>query len=89
MAKTSSAKKANRGGAKRRVFNMRRKKTLHDSIKATAKAVLSGKLADATKSLPMLQQAIDKAAKTGVITKNAAARMKSRMAKRVSKVGKK
>ena len=89
MAKTSSAKKANRGGAKRAVFNARRKKTLRDTLKDTSRAVLAGKGSEAAKSLPMFQQAIDKAAKTGVITKNAAARMKSRMAKRVSKVGEK
>jgi small subunit ribosomal protein S20 len=89
MAKTSSAKKANRAGAKRAIFNARRKKTLRDTIKETSRAVLSGKAMDAAKAFPTLQQAIDKAAKTGVITKNAAARMKSRMAKRVSNAGKK
>ncbi len=89
MANTSSAKKANRGALKRGVFNARRKKMLNDTGKVTSRALASGNLAEAAKSLPALQQAIDKAVKTGVITKNAAARMKSRVAKRISKVGKK
>jgi len=77
MAKTSSAKKAHRVALRRRVFNLRRVKTMRDSVKELQKA------GDAA-SLPVAYQAIDKALKRGVIKKNTAARMKSRLAKRVA-----
>ena len=77
MANTSSAKKANRAEARRRVFNLRRLKTMRDTVKDLQKS------ADA-KDLLKAHQAIDKAVKRGVIKKNTAARMKSRLAKKVS-----
>ena len=77
MANTSSAKKANRAEARRRVFNVRRLKTMRDSVKDLQKC------ADA-KDLPKAYQAIDKAVKRGVIKKNTAARMKSRLSKKVA-----
>lgn len=77
MAKTKSAKKAYRVELRRRVFNARRAKALKDSVKAVAKS------GDA-KDLPSAQKAIDKAVKRGLIKKNTAARMKSRLAKRVA-----
>ena len=40
--------------------------------------------ADAQKLVPKLQKAIDKAAKRGIIKKNAANRKKSRLAKKLS-----
>ena len=43
---------------------------------------------EATSSLAAVQQAIDKAAKRGVIKKNTAARMKSRIVKRLSSASK-
>lgn len=84
MANTSSAKKAQRVAQRRRIFNVRRKKTLHDATKAAARAVASGSAAEIAKLLPAFQQALDKAAKHGTIEKNTAARLKSRMAKRVA-----
>ena len=76
MANTSSAKKANRAEARRRVFNLRRLKTMRDAVKDLQKSADS-------KDLPKAYQAIDKAVKRGVIKKNTAARMKSRLAKKV------
>ena len=80
MAITKSAKKAHRRSLRRRVFNVRRKEALHDSVKEVRKA-LGTKSTDASKLLPAAFKAIDKAAKSGVISKNAAARKKSRLAK--------
>ena len=77
MAKTKSAKKAYRVELRRRVFNVRRAKAMRDSVKAL------GKSQDA-KDMPAAQKAIDKAVKRGLIKKNTAARMKSRLAKRVA-----
>lgn len=84
MAKTTSAKKAQRAGEKRRVFNARRKKTMKDAVRVVEKFVAGKKGADAAKALPALYQAIDKAAKNGTIKPNTAARMKSRLSKQVS-----
>ncbi len=88
MANTSSAKKAQRGSLKRHVFNMRRKKAVKDAVKAISKLVLGKKGKESQTLLPTLYQAIDKATKRGTIKKNTAARMKSRLAKRVAAVGK-
>lgn len=77
MANTSSAKKANRVAMRRRVFNLRRSKAMKDTVKDL------GKTKDAA-LLPKAQQAIDKALKSGIIKKNTAARMKSRLAKQVA-----
>ncbi|MFZ2555439.1 MAG: 30S ribosomal protein S20 [Minisyncoccia bacterium] len=77
MANTSSAKKAHRAEARRRVFNLRRSKAMKDSVKETMKSK------DAA-TLPKAQQAIDKALKRGLIKKNTASRMKARLAKQVS-----
>ncbi len=74
MAITKSAKKAHRASLRRRVFNLRRKVALHDAVKDARKAGASANLSEAFK-------AIDKAAKRGVISKNAADRKKSRLAK--------
>lgn len=83
MANTSSAKKAQRAGEKRRVFNARRKKTMKDAVRTVEKLVAGKRGADAAQALPTLYKAIDKAAKLGTIKKNTAARMKSRLAKQV------
>ena len=83
MANTSSAKKANRGALRRGVFNARRKKSMKDATKNVGKLLHEKDVKKAVALLPTVQKAIDKAAKQGVIKKNAAARMKSKIAKRV------
>lgn len=80
MPITSSAKKALRVSDRKRVFNLRRKATLDSSVKAVKKLVASGDKAAAEKLLPAAYQAIDKAAKRGLIKKNTAARKKSQIA---------
>ena len=84
MANTSSAKKAQRGAERRRVFNTRRKKTMKEAVKDMGKLVLAKKQKDAAAMLPKVYKAIDKAAKEGTIKKNTAARMKSQAAKSVA-----
>ncbi|HUY62591.1 MAG TPA: 30S ribosomal protein S20 [Candidatus Paceibacterota bacterium] len=79
MAITSSAKKAIRSSAKKRVFNLRRKNAMHDSTKALAKALAVGDAVGAAKLLPAAYAAIDKAKKRGIIKPNAAARKKSHL----------
>lgn len=76
MAKTRSAKKAKRVAERKRVFNVRTKKTMRTAVK---NVVVNAK-AD---TLSTAFQAIDKAAKRGIIKKNTAARMKSRVSRAV------
>lgn len=80
MAITTSAKKAHRASLKKHVFNLRRKNTLHDATKALEKALSTKNTAEAQKLLPAAYQAIDKAAKRGVIKGNTADRKKARIA---------
>jgi len=83
MANTSSAKKAQRVAERRRVFNARRKKAMKEGVKDVARLISAKKASEAAASLPSVFQAIDKAAKDNVINKGAAARMKSRISKRI------
>lgn len=78
MAITKGAKKAHRASLKKQVFNIRRKRVMKDTMKTARKTMTKEDLAKAF-------QAIDKAAKRGVIKKNNAARKKSRLAKAVAK----
>ncbi len=80
MAITSSAKKAIRSSAKKRIFNLRRQKDLADTTKALTKALAAKDVVGAEKLLPAAYKAIDKAMKRGVIKKNTAANKKSRLA---------
>jgi len=81
MPITKSAKKALRQTARRRVFNLRRTRTLRDLVKNFRELTSVAKKDEAKKLWPNVQQAIDKAAKGGVIKKNTASRKKSRLAK--------
>jgi small subunit ribosomal protein S20 len=86
MPNTSSAKKALRASARKRVFNDRRRKALREAVKDTKKLIGAKSAADAEKSLSAAYQAIDKAYKKGIIKKNTAARKKSRLAKAIKKI---
>jgi small subunit ribosomal protein S20 len=84
MAITKNAKKAHRASLKKHVFNVRRKRALTDAVKVVKKAIVTD-TKEAEKSLAAAYQAIDKAAKGGVIKKNAASRKKSRLAKAIGR----
>ena len=83
MAITSSAKKAMRVAKRRQIFNIRRQKAMKDAVKGILKLVNEKKAQAAVEILPNVYQAIDKAAKKGVIKTNTAARMKSRISRRI------
>lgn len=80
MPITSSAKKALRSSANKRQFNLRRKKRIDDAVKNVRTLVAAKKGKDALQALSAAYQAIDKAAKAKQISKNTAARRKSRLA---------
>ena len=88
MPITSSAKKALRASKKRRVFNLRHKKAVDSALIGFRKLVAAKDAAGASKLMPELFQSLDKAAKTGHIKQNAAARLKSRAAASLAKLAK-
>jgi len=84
MPITKSAKKALRASLRKRKFNLRRKEAMKSVIKKIKKLAKEGGNEEAVKMMPAAYKAIDKAAKRGVIKKNAASRKKSRLAKFLS-----
>ncbi len=84
MAITKSAKKAHRQSLRRRVFNMRRTRAMKDAVSGFRRALVGGKVSEAATMIPTLYQSIDKAVKRGVIKKNTASRMKSRLTKKLA-----
>lgn len=83
MPNIKSAKKALRSSARKQGFNLQRKKVLKETLKSVNKLLIEKKVAEAEKMLPEAYQAIDKAAKRGVIKSNTASRQKSRLTSRV------
>ena len=85
MPITKSAKKALRGSKLKKVYNDRRTKAMRIAVKDVKKLEAPKSSKEAQKQLASAYQAIDKAAKRGVIKKNTAARKKSRLAKLIKK----
>ena len=84
MPITKSAKKALRQNLTNRARNTAKKEAYKKAVKVYRKIVVEKK-ADAAAELSKAFQALDKAAKTNVITKNKANRLKSRLAKKMAK----
>lgn len=80
MPITQSAKKAIRGSLRKKAFNDRRTRAMKEIIKKIEKLAKTDKK-EALKMLSSAFATIDKAAKSGVIKKNNAARKKSRLSK--------
>ena len=78
MPITSSAKKALRASKKKRVFNLRRKSEMEQTLKDFRKLVLAKKKVEAEKLIPALYKAVDKAVKTDFLKPNKASRTKAR-----------
>ena len=85
MPITSSAKKALRQSARRRARNLVRQDAYKTAVKNFRKLVASKKLAEAREGLARVYKVLDKAAKTGVIKHNKASRLKSRLARLLTK----
>jgi small subunit ribosomal protein S20 len=84
MPNTSSAKKALRGSLKKRAFNNLKKVKIKSAYKSLRKN-LANAPKEAEKSLSAVFSALDKAVKSNYITKQKAARRKSRVAKMFKK----
>lgn len=85
MPITQSAKKALRQSKARRARNVKKKEAYKKLIVGYKKLVSAKKFDEAKNQLPLIQKALDKAAKTNVIAKNKASRLKSRLALRLAK----
>lgn len=81
MAITASGKKSARQSHTRRVFNLRRLRTMKATVK-DARENTDAK--NVQEKLSAAYKAIDKAAKRGIVKKNTAARQKSKLAKAVA-----
>ncbi|MEZ6067445.1 MAG: 30S ribosomal protein S20 [Planctomycetaceae bacterium] len=85
MPNTSSAKKALRQNAKRRLLNRSQTSTLRTTVKRVRTLVESGDVAGAQEAFRVACKKLDQAAAKNLIHKNSAARTKSRMSQRIKK----
>ena len=87
MPITSSAKKALRNSARKRVFNLQKKDSLQSALKQFRKLIQGKNKAEAQRYMSTIQKILDKSAKTGLIKKNTASRKKSRLVAMIKKLG--
>jgi small subunit ribosomal protein S20 len=85
MPITSSAKKALRQNKTRYARNVVRKETYKKAVVNFRKLIVTKKYDEAQKMLSGVFKALDKAAKTKVIEKNKASRLKSRLSQLIAK----
>ncbi len=88
MAITKNTKKAIRVSARKRVYNIRTKSTLHGALKTVKATIAAGTIKESPALIATAYKAIDKAAKRGIIKKNTANRKKSRLMKQIARVAK-
>ena len=85
MKRNKSALKANRQNVKRREHNRELRSKLRTGLKSV-RAALAGKDIDAAKlALKGMQSLVDKMATKGIIHRNTASRLKSRLTARLAK----
>ena len=84
MANHASALKAHRQSLKHRAANRSNRSSLRTSLKQFNDRLDSGKNEEAKNSLSALYAAIDKSQQKKAISKNAAARQKSRLTRRLN-----
>ena len=78
---TKSAQKAYRQNLKRRARNAKQKMAFKKLIKEYKKLVIGKEADKAKEKLSAVYKALDKAAKTNLLKKNTASRLKSRLTK--------
>ena len=83
MANIKSVIKRARQNVKIRQRNMSARSTYRTYVKNVLKAVIEGNAAEANEAYRKAQPMIDKAAQKGIIHKNKAARLKSRLVARL------
>ena len=85
MAITKSAKKEIRASERKRIFNLRRLRVMRSLMKGVLEKNRSGDSAGAREMYKNAQQAIDKAAKRGIIKPRNASRKKLVLARAIKK----
>lgn len=83
MPITDSAKKALRQNKRRHTKNVAMKRAFKTVIKEVRQLISIKNIEEAKKKLAVVYKKLDKAAKSGVIKKNTASRLKSRIARRL------
>ncbi len=81
MPITKSAKKALRQNIRRRKMNLKNKAELKVVIKQYKKLIAAKQTEEAKKQISQIYKKLDKMAKSDLIKKNKAARLKSRLSK--------
>jgi small subunit ribosomal protein S20 len=79
-----SAIKRTKTSEKRRLRNASQKSALRTAVKQADRAIAGTDVAAAREALQLAQKKLDKAVTKGLIHKNAAARKKSRLAKKLN-----
>lgn len=79
-----SSKKALRQNKRRRQTNLKNSKKLKEVISKYKKALEAKSQPEAKKLIPIVYKQLDKAAKVGLIKKNKASRLKSRLSKKIA-----
>jgi len=85
MPRIKSAKKALRQSVTRKARNVAKDNALKSLVKKYRKTTEAGKTAEAVEMLPQVYKALDKAAKTKLIKRNKANRLKGRLTKAITK----
>ena len=84
MPNTKSSIRSVKTDAERRAKNAAEKSAVRTTAKKVEAQVAEGQKAEAEVTLKKASSLLDKAAQSGVISKNAAARKKSKLAKKVN-----
>ena len=85
MAHSKQAQKRIRTSDKRRIHNKAIASRMRTEIKRVLTAVADGNLDEAKAALPSAYQEVDRAAKTNILHRNAAANRKSMMARAIAR----
>tara|TARA_Y200000002_G_scaffold374499_2_gene375326 strand:+ start:1998 stop:2264 length:267 start_codon:yes stop_codon:yes gene_type:complete len=83
LANSNQSRKRARQAESRRKHNASRRSLLRTSIKNVLKAISSGEKEDATSALQTAMPIVDKMAGKRIIHKNKAARIKSRLVRKI------
>ena len=86
MAHSLSAKKRIRQNEKRRTINRARKSAVRTQMKYFEEAIGAGDKEAASKQFRLVTMKLDKVASTSTMHKNTAARLKSRLAKKLNEL---
>ncbi len=87
MPNTRSAEKRTRADAKRRLRNLEAKSKLKTLVRQLNQSVEEKKTDQAKKIYPQVARLLDQAAKIGIMHRNTVSRRKSRLARRLAKLG--